>query len=305
MTTTEVVTVRPGKLVCWIAASRPRTLPAAAMPVWLAVCLATSTHGDWQLVPALLCVGFALLIQIGTNFSNDLEDFRSGADNEKRLGPSRAVQSGWISEKTMSRAVWITFGLAFVVGSLLLFYTQGYWIFVLGIVSILAGYAYTGGPYPLGYHGLGDVFSLLFFGLVAVGATYFIQTETLEWTVWLTGLAVGGLTTNLLVVNNHRDMETDREVGKRTLAVRWGREFTFVEYCLFVLIAALWAPVLWVFGDYSLWPFLSWVAVPLWWKGIRLLKLARHRWEFLNVLKYTSFALILFGLGAGVGLLLN
>lgn len=301
----EVIRTRPGKLMCWIAAARPRTLPAAAIPVWLAVCLAIHDGADWKLIPALLCLGFALLIQIATNFSNDLEDFRSGADNEKRIGPDRAVQSGWISERTMARAVWITFGLAFGMGSLLFFYTEGYWIFGLGIASILAGYAYTGGPYPLGYHGLGDLFSLLFFGLVAVGATYYIQVQELGWEVWLTGLAVGGLTTNLLVVNNHRDMQTDREAGKRTLAVRWGREFTFIEYVGWIAVAFAWAPLLYVCGDYSIGVFLSWLALPFWIKGIRLLKNARHRWEFFKVLKWTSFALILFGTGAGAGLLLG
>lgn len=301
----EVFNTRPGKLMRWIAASRPRTLPAAAMPVWLAVCLSVYNGADWKLIPALLCLGFALLIQIATNFSNDLEDFRRGADNEKRIGPDRAVQSGWITERTMARAVWITFGLAFVTGSLLFFYTEGYWIFALGIISILAGYAYTGGPYPLGYHGLGDIFSLFFFGLVAVGATYYIQTQELGWTVWLTGLAVGGLTTNLLVVNNHRDMETDRVVGKRTLAVRWSRDFTFIEYVGFVLVAFSWAPLLYCFAGYHLGVFLSWLALPFWIKGIRLLKNARHRWEFFKVLKFTSLALITFGVGAGLGLLLG
>ncbi len=290
---------------CWIIASRPRTLPAAAMPVYLAVCLTLHQGYDWQPIAAWICLTFALLIQIGTNFSNDLEDYRSGADNEKRLGPSRAVQSGWISERVMSRAVWLVFGTAFATGSLLYCYTEGYWIFALGIASILCGYAYTGGPFPLGYYGLGDLFSLAFFGFVAVLATYFIQSGDLAWPAWWTGLAVGGLTTNLLVVNNHRDMETDRVAGKRTLAVRWGRGFTFTEYVCFVVIAWLWAPVLYWGNGSSPWVFAGWLAVPFWIRGILTLRRAQSRSEYPTVLKLTSLALIVFGCASGLGLLLG
>jgi 1,4-dihydroxy-2-naphthoate octaprenyltransferase len=294
---------QPPQWKSWLLATRPRTLPAAAMPVCLAVCLAVHQGVAWQPMAAWLCLLFALLIQIGTNFSNDLEDFRSGADNEKRLGPGRAVQSGWISERTMSRAVWLVFGMAFATGSLLHFYTEGYWIFVLGILSILCGYAYTGGPYPLGYHGLGDLFSLLFFGLVAVMATYFIQSGELAWTAWWTGLAVGGLTTNLLVVNNHRDMDTDRVAGKRTLVVRWGRGFAEAEYICFVAIAWLWAPVLFWGNDSSAWVFAGWLAIPFWVRGIRALRRAQSREDYHTVLKLTSLALIVFGSASSIGLL--
>lgn len=205
-------------------AARPRTLPAAVAPVVAASALAAQ---DQAFVgpAAAACLGFALLIQIGTNFANDYFDFVKGADTVERVGPRRAVAAGLVAPRTMRLATVIVFVLAFAVGLSLLNY-GGWPLLIIGIVSIVCGVAYTGGPYPLAYHGLGDVFVFVFFGLVAVSATYFVQAGHVTRDAWVVGVGIGALATNILAVNNYRDIETDRKAGKRTLAVRCGRSFT-------------------------------------------------------------------------------
>ncbi len=207
----------------WLEATRPRTLPAAVAPVVVASALAWR-DGGFNAPASILCLAFALLIQIGTNFANDYYDFIKGADTAARIGPRRAVAAGLIAPATMKRAMVGVFIAAFLTGLPLLAF-GGWPLLVIGLASIACGYAYTGGPYPLGYNGLGDVFVFIFFGLVAVGATYFVQTEVLTPDVWLIGTGIGALAANILVVNNYRDVETDARAGKRTLVVRWGRRF--------------------------------------------------------------------------------
>ncbi len=218
----------PSALSVWIGAARPRTLPAAVAPVLAASALAWR-DGDFVAPAALACLAFALLIQIGTNFANDYYDFLQGADTAERVGPRRAVASGWVTPAVMKRAMVAVFALAFAVGLTLLGY-GGWPLLVIGVASILCGIAYTGGPYPLGYNGLGDVFVLVFFGLVAVGATYFVQTGVVTSEAWIIGVGVGALAANILVVNNYRDVETDARAGKRTLVVRFGRAFARVQF---------------------------------------------------------------------------
>lgn len=185
--------------------------------------------GAFAWAPAVLCLVFALLVQIGTNFANDYSDFLKGADRADRLGPRRAVASGLVSATAMARATAVTFATAFLVGSCLMFW--GGWVLLpIGILSLLFGWAYTGGPYPLAYHGLGDVFVFVFFGLVAVGGTEFVMTRTVDLTTLLGAVPVGLLATNILVVNNYRDMETDARAGKRTTVVRFGRSFARGQY---------------------------------------------------------------------------
>lgn len=189
---------------------------------------------DWR--PASVCLVFALLVQIGTNFANDYSDFLKGADREDRQGPRRAVASGFVSARTMAIATGVTFGAAFLAGLSLVLW--GGWVLLpIGILSLLFGWAYTAGPYPLAYHGLGDVFVFVFFGLVAVGGTAFVMTHRVDAFALLAATPVGLLAVNILVVNNYRDMETDARAGKRTAVVRFGRGVARFQYMLSFAVA--------------------------------------------------------------------
>lgn len=216
------------KLKSWILAIRPKTLSAALCPVLVGSSLAVQDD-NFKFIPALLCLLFALLIQIGTNFANDYYDFIKGADTEERLGPKRVTASGLIPLDRMRTMTAVVFLLAFMVGIGLVPY-GGWKLLVVGIISIALGYGYTAGPFPLAYLGLGEIFVLIFFGWVAVGFTYMVQAGGFNFIVLLAGTAVGALSNNLLVVNNLRDVDTDMKVNKRTLAVRFGRKFTAYEY---------------------------------------------------------------------------
>lgn len=225
---------RPGLRV-WLLAIRPKTLTAGAIPVVAATGLAFG-QGRGRLLPALAALVGASLIQIGTNFTNDHYDFKKGADTEERVGPVRVTQSGLIAPKTVLSAALFCFALAMVVG-IYLVAIGGWPIIAIGLASIASGYAYTGGPFPLGYHGLGDLFVFVFFGLVAVGGTFFVETLTLSPAVWPVAIAVGAIGTALLAVNNLRDRETDAKAGKRTLAVRLGAGAVRAEWVLLVALA--------------------------------------------------------------------
>jgi 1,4-dihydroxy-2-naphthoate octaprenyltransferase len=265
----------------WMAAARPRTLPAAVAPVLVGSALARHA-GGFDGGAAALCLAFALVVQIGTNLANDYYDFIRGADTAERVGPQRAVAAGLVSPRQMG---WVTagvFALAFVVGLGLLAH-GGPWLLAVGGASIVCGIAYTGGPYPLGYHGLGDLFVFLFFGLVAVGATYFVQTGRLAADVWPAAAAVGLLTANILVVNNYRDVETDALARKRTLVVMFGRPFARAQFSL-SLAAAFAAPlVYWAWG-YRPWCLLPLVLAPLAWSQVRRLHAARRPPELISLL---------------------
>ena len=215
-------------LEVWIQAIRPRTLVAAIVPVMVGCSLAHA-GGSFTPLPAFLCLGFALLVQVGTNFANDYYDFRKGADGPERLGPARTVSSGLIAPGVMWRAMVCVLVLAFVVGLGLLPF-GGWKLLCVGLASLVCAIAYTGGPFPLAYLGLGDVFVIAFFGLVAVAFTFFVQAGAFTADAWLAGLAVGLVINNLLVVNNYRDMEEDRRSRKRTLAVRFGRPFSLWQF---------------------------------------------------------------------------
>lgn len=222
-------------LQAWLLATRPKTLPAAVAPVLVASAMAW-VHGGYQPLLALVCLLFALLIQIGTNFANDYLDGIKGADTPQRLGPQRAVATGLISAAKMRRASIAVLVLAFCLG-LMLIPAGGWGLLVVGVLSVLCAWAYTGGPYPLAYNGLGDLFVVLFFGLVAVGCTFYVQLGTVYMEVCLLGLALGLLINNLLVVNNYRDVDEDRRHAKCTLVVRLGRPWALVQYALSALIA--------------------------------------------------------------------
>lgn len=222
----------------WFEATRPRTLPAAVAPVLVGTALAVRVTGDVIWPAALACLGFALLIQIGTNFANDYYDFIKGADTSERIGPRRAVASGLVKPVVMRWVAAVTFLAAFAVGLCLLPY-GGWPLLVVGVMSILCGYAYTGGPYPLGYNGLGDIFVFIFFGLIAVGATTYVQTGVFGLEALVVGTGVGGLAANILVVNNYRDVETDAKAGKRTLVVRYGLPAARRQFMTAQAVAAL------------------------------------------------------------------
>lgn len=225
------------RVALWASAARARTLPASIAPVLIGVVLAYA-DGVGHAPAAWAALAGAILIQIGTNYANDYFDFVKGADTAERQGPRRAVQSGLISPEAMRRATILVFGLAILVGLYLA--ARGGWpIVVVGVASILCGVLYTGGPYPLGYRGLGDLFVLVFFGPVAVAGTYYVQALDLDWRPIVAGLGPGLISVAILAVNNLRDRETDAKAGKRTLAVRLGVRFTRIEYTTTVLAACL------------------------------------------------------------------
>jgi 1,4-dihydroxy-2-naphthoate polyprenyltransferase len=239
----------------WLMAARPRTLSAAISPVLVGTAVAHHV-GAVRPVAALLTLLSSLFIQVGTNFANDYSDFKHGADAE-RVGPARVTQSGLVAPRTVRMAAWLAFGIAGILGVALSAFA-GWPILVIGVASVAAGWLYTGGPWPFGYHGLGDVFVFVFFGLVATCGTAYAQALFVPREAWLAAAAVGSLATAILVVNNLRDRETDAKVGKNTLAVKVGPAATRVQYVVLVVAPFIFAPLL---G--TLWPLLALpVAVP-------------------------------------------
>ena len=250
----------------WLLAMRPRTLPAAATPVLVGSALAY-TAGGFRLLPALAALVGALLLQIGSNFANDVFDFDKGADGPDRLGPTRAVAAGLVTPRAMRTAMVLVFVLATLVG-LYLVWIAGWPVIAIGVCSIAAAVAYTGGPYPLGYHGLGELFVFIFFGLVAIGGTYFVQVGRIDAFVMLYAVPIGLLASAIIVVNNLRDRVSDARVGKRTLAVRLGREGTLLEYRALLAVAYLMPIVIYLLGALSpigrsYWLWLPLVSAPL------------------------------------------
>ena len=225
----------------WLLAARPKTLWAAVGPVIVGTAMAYGHgHVDWL---SLICaLTGAVLIQIGTNLANDYFDFVKGTDTVERIGPTRATQAGLVSPAAMRRAYILVFALALLPGAYIIW--RGGWPFlIVGLVSILCGILYTGGPFPFGYVGLGDIFVLVFFGPVAVGGTYYLHTLALGAATLIGGLAPGLFSVAILAVNNMRDIEEDRQAGKRTLAVRFGRRFARIEYLSCILLAGFVIPL--------------------------------------------------------------
>jgi 1,4-dihydroxy-2-naphthoate octaprenyltransferase len=218
---------------------------------------------------AALCLLFALLVQIGTNFANDYFDFVHGADTAARVGPRRAVASGLVRPQTMRWAMAAVFATAFTIG-LGLIHWGGPWMLAVGVASIVSGIAYTGGPWPLGYHGLGDVFVFVFFGLVAVTTTYFVQAGSISGAAVLAAVPIGLLAANILLVNNYRDAETDAAASKRTLVVRFGRPFARAQFAA-SLGAAFAVPLIFKATGYGWWCLLPLLAAPLGWSHARRL----------------------------------
>jgi 1,4-dihydroxy-2-naphthoate polyprenyltransferase len=239
----------------WILAMRPRTLPAAMAPVLAGTGLAIH-DGVFNALPALAAMVGAILIQIGTNLANDYSDFKRGADTHERLGPTRVTQAGLLQPEEVKRGAMVALGAAFVVG-IYLVAVGGWPIVVIGLASLVCAVAYTGGPFPLAYNYLGDVFVFLFFGLVAVGGTYWVQAGFLSPAALLVGSGVGALATAILVVNNLRDLETDARAGKRTLATLLGVRGTRIQYMALLFMAWHVPPAGVALYGWSSWTFLA------------------------------------------------
>jgi len=270
----EAMSTEVSRRRAWVIAARPQTLPAAAAPVIVGVGLAVR-DGVFTPLPALAAFVGAALIQIGTNFANDYYDAIQGADTDDREGFTRVVASGLIEPAEVKRAMWLTFAAAILVGTFLV-YVGGVPILVVGLASVAAGIAYTGGPYPLGYHGLGDLFVFVFFGVIAVTGTYYVQAAALVgggFPLWvpdgtvtlaavIASLPVAAISTNILVVNNVRDVAEDAETGKRTLAVRFGYRFSRAQFLALLALAYL-TPVWFFATGGGLAPLLPLVTLPL------------------------------------------
>ena len=258
MTTTSAT---PSGIRIWLMAARIRTLPAAIAPVLVGTALAGWQHIFHPLRFVAALVG-AIFIQVGTNLSNDYSDARRGADAEDRLGPVRVTAGGLVPPNQVLVATYVSFGVAVLAGVYLVV-VAGWQLLLVGAASILAGVLYTGGPKPYGYEGLGEVFVFLFFGIVAVAGSYFVQVKHLDWKAFALAVPVGLLASAILVVNNFRDIDSDRRAGKRTLAVRLGRDRTRTMFAVIVYVAFLLAPVTWVFGPMKPWLLLPWLTLPL------------------------------------------
>lgn len=262
----------------WALASRPRTLPAAAAPVLVGTALAWQIRG-FAAGPAAAALAGALLLQIGSNFANDVYDYEKGADTDDRMGPLRVTQAGLLSAAEVKRGMWLVFGLAILVG-LYLTWVAGWPVVAIGLASIAAAIAYTGGPLPFGYRGLGDLFVLVFFGFVAVCGSAWVQVGDVPRAAWPAGLMVGALATAILVVNNVRDHETDRVAGKRTLPVVFGRAAGVAEYGVLVLgayVLAWW--MVWA-GLVDEWALLAFLTLPV--AVVLFLRVRKHRGPILN-----------------------
>jgi 1,4-dihydroxy-2-naphthoate octaprenyltransferase len=222
----------------WLLAIRPKTLSLSLVPVVVGIALAWSETHQFILLPALAALSAALLIQIGTNLHNDAEDFSRGTDTPERLGPPRATAQGWLSSRAVMRGAYAAFGLAFLIG-LYLVWRGGWPILAVGLTSLLAGYAYTGGPRPIAYSASGELFVFLFFGLVAVLGSFYLQTLSLSFTALAGASAIGLLAAAVLLVNNYRDLRSDRQAGKLTLAHYLGSRGSQVLYGTLVLVPFL------------------------------------------------------------------
>jgi 1,4-dihydroxy-2-naphthoate octaprenyltransferase len=259
---------KPSLFQIWWLAIRPRTLPAATSGVVMGSALAWH-DGAFQFGPALAALFVALLLQIGSNVANDVFDFERGADTTERQGPVRVTQAELLSPVQVKRGMWIIFGLAALCG-LYLASLRGWIVVLIGAAAIISAIAYTGGPFPLGYYGLGDLFVFIFFGLAAVAGTYYVQVGAVSAAAWWMSIPVGLIITAILVVNNLRDIENDRAAGKHTLAVILGEQATKVEYVLCMGIAYLILPMLVAMQIIPFAGLLAWLSLPIAIRSLRI-----------------------------------
>lgn len=289
------------KLNSWILASRPRTLPAALVPVMVGSAFAIY-NGIFFPVYSIIALLCSILIQIGTNFTNDLYDHLKGSDTKERKGPLRVLASGLITVKEMKWGIFLVFFTAFLLG-LYLVYSVGLVILWIGILSILAGLAYTAGPFPLAYNGLGDLFVFIFFGIVGTVGTYYLHAQQFTSLAFLISLPVGALITNILIVNNYRDIEEDKTAGKNTLAVLLGREFSRYEYVFFILVSFFIPFLLHFKYDFNIWIFLPYITLPI---AITLVKMiyALTGIQLNKTLELSAKFSALYGLLLSIGIIL-
>jgi 1,4-dihydroxy-2-naphthoate octaprenyltransferase len=284
-------------------AARVRTLPASIAPVLVGTALA-GYAGIFHPLRFLAALVGAVFIQVGTNLSNDYSDARRGADTEDRLGPVRVTAGGLVPPRRVLVATYVSFGVAVGAGAYLIA-VAGWQLLIVGAASILAGVLYTGGPRPYGYEGLGEVFVFLFFGIVAVAGSFFVQVKHLDWEAFALAVPVGLVASAILVVNNVRDLDTDRRAGKRTLAVRLGRTRTRVMFAVILYLAYLLTPVTWIFGPLSPWLFLPWLTLPL---AATIVRTVRNRTDGASLneaLARTGMLQLVFCMLLSAGLLLS
>ena len=262
----------PSPIQIWLMAARPKTLPAGIAPVLVGTALAGYLHvfHPLRFVAALLG---AILIQVGANLSNDYSDARRGADTEDRLGPVRVTAGGLVPPRQVLIATYVTFGLAVLCG-IYLIAVAGWALLLIGVASIAAGVLYTGGPRPYGYEGLGELFVFLFFGVAAVAGSYFVQMRHFSWESLVLSVPVGLIASALLVVNNTRDIDTDRRAGKKTLAVRLGRDRARLMYTTMIYASYPLALITWVFGPLKPWLLVCWLSLPL---AVPVVRIVRTR----------------------------
>lgn len=289
------------KYDAWILAARPKTLLAAFVPVIVGSSLAAFDNYFQPLaaVTALIC---AVLIQTGTNFVNDLYDFLTGKDTKDRLGPSRAVASGIITPKEMRLGIIIIFSITFLLG-LYLVYLGGWPILVIGLISIGAGFAYTAGPFPLAYNGLGDIFVFLFFGFVGTVGTYYVQTLHLAPIAFWASIPVGALITNILVINNYRDRDEDRQNGKNTLAVIFGENFARLQYVAFMIVSYAVLVLVYFTFKKSLFVFLPMISFPIAFKLVKMIYTLKGT-DLNKTLELTAKLSAIYGVLFALGILL-
>ena len=285
----------------WVLASRPKTLLASAVPVIIGSSIAVFDN-EFKPIAAFFALICSALIQIGTNFVNDLYDFLHGTDKKDRVGPTRVLAAGLVTPNEMKIAITIIFGLSFLLG-LYLVYVGGWIILLIGILSIMAGIAYTAGPLPLAYNGLGDIFVFIFFGFVGTVGTYYVQALQLTPLVFWVSVPVGALITNVLVVNNYRDIDEDKLNGKHTLAVKWGQKFTRLQYVVFTVIS--YAILLVVYFTYKqeLIIFLPVLSLPLAIKLIKMIYTLEGK-ELNKTLELTAKLSAIYGILFALGILL-
>ncbi|MBC8505802.1 MAG: 1,4-dihydroxy-2-naphthoate polyprenyltransferase [Anaerolineales bacterium] len=264
-------TEKTSQFDAWILAIRPKTLPAAASPVVIGSALAF-VDGKFDFWPALTALLGSLLLQIISNVANDLFDFKRGADAGERLGPTRVTQAGLLTSDQVQRGLMILIGLTVLIGIYLVIHA-GWLILVLGVVAIISAVAYTGGPFPLAYHGLGDLFVFVFFGLAATAGTYFVQVGTVSSAAWWMACSIGLLIVAILIVNNLRDIESDRAAGKRTLAVRFGVHISRLEYAFCIFGAYAIPMVTWALGLTSFWGLVVFLSIPMAWRCVRVVNI--------------------------------
>jgi 1,4-dihydroxy-2-naphthoate octaprenyltransferase len=294
----ELIDISP--VQAWILAARPKTLTAALAPVVAGTGLA-AFHGVFAPLPALAALIGAVFIQIGTNFANDYYDFVRGGDTDARVGPIRVTQAGILPPATVKRGMYAVLGAALFVGVYLV-WVAGWPIVWIGLSSVACAVLYTGGPFPLAYHGLGDVFVFVFFGLVAVSGTFFVQGLYWPPDVWIAGAALGTLNTAILVVNNLRDVDTDTLAGKRTLAVRLGATGTKIQYVLMLLVAVVVPVIGWRVYEWPLATLAALLVAPLAVAPLKkVLGFADPR-ELLPALGETARIVAIYGVLLGAGL---